>query len=106
MSRRKKHASLNFHEPILPGSISPSYLACGKSNCSCAGTKPVLHGPYYRWTGLIDNKRKTITLHSSIVEECQKRIENYKKLLLEFEKVKKAALKNAPWNNMQKKNPP
>ena len=82
---------------ILPGSISPSYLACGKKNCACYGKNPKLHGPYYRWTGFINNKKTTVTISGDVLYESQKRIDNYKQLMEEIESIKINALKNAPW---------
>lgn len=92
----KKHKiKIILNGEILPGSISSSYLRCGRKNCSCQGSK--LHGPYFRWTGFIDNKRTSVTISENVALECLKRIDNYKKLMAKIEKLKIKALANAPW---------
>ena len=98
MSRQKKHIyQITTPGEILPGSISMVFLACGKKNCACTGKEPKLHGPYYRWTGLINNKRTTVTLSESDAKEAQKRNDNYKKFMEKIDLIKEKALKNAPW---------
>jgi len=100
--QKKQPHKIILSGEILPGSVSASFLACGKKNCACSGEKPRLHGPYYRWTGFINNKKTTVTLHASIIEETQKKIENYKELLNEIETIKIKALNNAPWTKLKK----
>lgn len=85
--------------PILPGTISTAYAKCGKVNCACASDPAKLHGPYFRWTGLINKKQTTITLDRDSARECSLRIKNYKKLLKVWDALIKAAIKNAPWDS-------
>ena len=66
----------------------------------------MLHGPYYRWSGYIDGKHRSLTISKEEAEEAQRRIDNYKKILEEIEKIKKDSLLNAPWIQMRKKKPP
>jgi len=104
MSRAKKHfIKINIKGKVLPGSISPSYLSCGKKNCSCLAETPKLHGPYFRWTGFLDGKRKTVTLDPAIVDEALTRIKNFKLLMEAIENIKSKALNEAPWISMSKK---
>ena len=90
---------LNSPAPILPGSVSTAMARCGKKTCKCHENLSQRHGPYYRWTGLIDGKRKTVTLTRVEAKECQRRIKNFKKLQAALAKIVKAALKTAPWTD-------
>ena len=90
---------IDKNSPILPGSISTAYAKCGKKNCVCSNNPAKLHGPYYRWTGLIDKRQTTIALNKLSALECSRRIKNYKKLVKEWDALIRAALKNAPWNS-------
>ena len=97
MSRHKITIAKNL--PILPGTISTAYGKCGKKNCICWKDSSKLHGPYYRWTGLIDGKQTTITISKSVAKECSRRIKSYKQLIKQWDSIMKKALKNAPWND-------
>lgn len=83
--------------PILYGTISTAKSRCGKPNCACKSENPKLHGVYYRWTGLINGKRTTITLSKEEAIECQKRIRRYRKLKKQFDNELKKAITRAPW---------
>ena len=103
MSRnKKKMLEISVPSPILPGSISTAESKCGKKNCACRGNPPKLHGPYYRWTGLINGKQTTKTISKEIAEECEKRIANFRLLQQKVKKVMIDAIENAPWKNGKK----
>lgn len=89
--------TINFEGPILPGSISSTMAKCGKPNCACKDKEPKLHGPYYRWTGVIDRKRTTVTIDEKTMEECRRRIEKYRRFQEKIDQLLAEALKNAPW---------
>jgi len=93
-----KKVVLEIELPILQGTISKSMLPCGKPNCICKSKRPKLHGPYYRWTGMIDGRRTSRTLNEKTSKECERRIRNYRKLQKQIDRILKNALKNAPWN--------
>jgi hypothetical protein len=95
MSRTKFKIEIEF--PIMLGTISKTMLPCGKPNCTCKAKVPRLHGPYYRWTGLINGKRTSKTLSKEVALECSRRIENYRKLQKKIDQLLKLGLKNAPW---------
>lgn len=101
MSREKKQKNtlISLKEPILPGSISISYLPCGKETCLCKTDTKYWHGPYYRWSGFIEGKRTTRNIPPELVKECKIRIKNYQKLIEEWDKLMQQALKDAPWNS-------
>lgn len=83
--------------PILPGSVTTAMARCGKTTCKCREDPSQRHGPYYRWTGLIDGKKTTVTLTAEEAKECQRRIRNLQKLQAMLAKIVRAALQTAPW---------
>ena len=89
--------TITFEGPILPGSISSATGKCGQPKCACKDKKPKLHGPYYRWTGAIDGKRTTVTINKETMEECGRRIENYRTLQKKIDQLLAEALNDAPW---------
>ena len=97
MSRTK--ISIVSDGPILPGSISTAQSQCGKQNCACKEKPPKLHGPYYRWTGVLDGKRTTKTISKEVAAECEKRIDKYRDLQQKIDKILEEALAEAPWNS-------
>lgn len=86
-----------FEWPVLPGSVSTATSQCGKPNCACKGQPPRLHGAYYRWTGFIGGKRTTKTISRQTALECKRRIQNFRKLQREIERLVRASLDDAPW---------
>ncbi len=85
--------------PLLPGSISTARSTCGKPNCACKAQPPKLHGPYYRWTGIVAGKRTTITLTKDEGQECQRRIKNYHHLKNQLDRLLSQDLEAAPWKH-------
>lgn len=84
--------------PILTGTVSAATAKCGRKNCRCKTDKSYLHGPYYRWTGILEGKRTTITLTEEEAKECERRIKNWKELQEKLAKVVKQSLDAAPWS--------
>jgi len=85
--------------PLLPGSISTARSTCGKPNCACKAHPPKLHGLYYRWTGIAEGKRTTITLTKKEAQECEHRIKNYHHIKKQLDKLLRQGLTKAPWKN-------
>jgi hypothetical protein len=94
---------LEFDGPIMQGTISKTMLPCGKPNCACKGKRPKLHGPYFRWTGLINGKRTSRTISEKAAKECERRIENYRKVQKKLDEFLKMGLENAPWLEKEKR---
>lgn len=94
---KSKKITLSVNGPILSGSVYKSEIKCGKNNCHCKDGKK-LH-VIYQWSGNIDGKNTSRGLTIEMFEECQIRIENYKKLRNQFNEAVEFALKNAPWIN-------
>lgn len=88
---------IEFDGPILAGSISTARSQCGKQNCACKGKNPILHGTYYRWTGIIAGRRTTKTITAELARECKRRIQRYKKLNKQLDLLFQQALQEAPW---------
>ena len=83
--------------PILDGSVSTATAKCGNKNCGCQKDKKKWHGPYYRWTGKIGEKRTTVTLSEDQAKECEKWIASCRDLLLQIETLLKKTKNDAPW---------
>lgn len=73
--------------PILYGAISTAKAKCGNPTCKCHRHPKRLHGPYYRWTGIIRGKRTTKTISKKMALECQRRIKNYKIFQKQLQKI-------------------
>ena len=95
--------TIEFEGPILSGSISSAKSRCGKPGCACKSKPPKLHGTYYRWTGVIEEKRTTKTISREVANECKIRIARYNKFKRQVDSLLKQALLDAPWNSNQKK---
>ena len=93
-----KKITLRVTLPLLPGCVSTARSTCGKPNCRCKAKPPKLHGPYFRWTGLLAGKPTTKTLTSAEARECRRRIAHYRTLEKQIRQLVRHALKNAPWN--------
>lgn len=89
--------------PILFGTISTTQGTCGKPACKCHTGPKYHHGPYYRWTGVLDGKPTTITLQKEVARECEKRIRNYKAFQKQLKRILNESIKAAPWKS--KKSP-
>jgi len=48
--------------PFCRGTLSKTYLTCGKPSCACARDPSRRHGPYYQWTVMEKGKVKHRTL--------------------------------------------
>ncbi len=89
---------LRLDWPLLPGCISKAYSRCGQPGCACKGRPPRLHGPYYRWTGLVAGKPTTITLDPAEARECQRRIKRFRSLQKRLRRWIAEGMRWAPWN--------
>lgn len=89
---------LRLDWPLLPGCISTAHSRCGRPRCVCRGRPPKLHGPYYRWTGLLDGKPTTITLSAAEARECERRIRRFRRLQERLRRWLDHAMRHAPWN--------
>lgn len=101
--KNEKKINISVPSPILPGTISTAMSKCGTPKCSCKAVPPKLHGPYYRWTGIIDGKQTTRTISKETAGECEKRIANFRILQNKVKQLMRQALEDAPWiKNAQK----
>ena len=94
-----KKITIDADGPILPGSVSVAESKCGKQNCACKAKPPQLHGPFYRWTGVLNGKRTTKSISKEMAHECERRIQNYRRLQKKLDHFLGKALENAPWND-------
>jgi len=100
-----KRTSFPISLPLLPGCVSTARSTCGKPNCACKDKPPKLHGPYYRWTGIIEGKHTTKTLTPGQALECRKRIRNFRALQHKLRQLLHRALQNAPWKERSSARP-
>jgi hypothetical protein len=98
IARPAKTVTLHVILPLLPGCVSTARSTCGKPNCRCKAKPPKLHGPYFRWTGLLEGKPTTKTLTPAEARECRRRIAHYRTLEKQIRQLVRLALKDAPWN--------
>ena len=87
--------------PFLPGCISTARSRCGQPGCACKGQPPKLHGPYYRWTGLVAGKPTTITLSAKEARECQRRIKRFRRLQKRLRRWIGQGMQCAPWRDRE-----
>jgi hypothetical protein len=102
MSSKKQ--TITLIGPILPGSLSTATSQCGQSYCICHRDPAKLHGPYYRWTGVIDGKRTTKTITKEQYEECKRRIKKYRLFQKKLDRLLAQSIEEAPWLAAEKVN--
>jgi hypothetical protein len=98
MSRENEPIVLTSPGPVLPGRVSQARAQCGKRNCRCRTDPAKRHGPYYRWTGILEGKSTTVTITKEEAQECARRIRNWKRLQKKLALLVTQALARAPWN--------
>lgn len=94
-----KNTTIKITLPILNGSLTTATAKCGNESCRCHKSKKYWHGPYYRWSGILDGKRTTVTLSGDQIEMCKKAIENFRQLKSLEEKLfveSMQIIKNSP----------
>ncbi len=88
--------------PILYGCVSTLKSSCGKPNCACKANPPKLHGPYYQWSGVIKGRITSRKISKDVAEECQRKINNYKKLQKKIKDLVNEELKNVQWGSKKR----
>lgn len=88
--------------PILYGCVSTLKSSCGKPNCACKANPPKLHGPYYQWSGVIKGRITSRKISKDIAEECQRKINNYRKLQKKIKDLLDEELKNVQWGSKKR----
>jgi hypothetical protein len=83
-SARKRFAALKGEVTALglvrSGSLVRRYVACGRPSCRCMAETPLLHGPYYEWSGKLGGKTRTLRLSEQQAKLCAEWIGNDKRL--------------------------
>ena len=54
--------------PFCRGTLSQTYLTCGKPGCACARGAAHRHGPYYQWTVMEKGRISHRTLRPAVAE--------------------------------------
>ncbi|MBF0104478.1 MAG: hypothetical protein HQM16_04020 [Deltaproteobacteria bacterium] len=99
MERKQEEIEIKTAGPVLPGSVTIAMAKCGKPTCVCQTDPEKRHGPYYRWTGVVDGKRTTITITEKEASECRRRIKNWNRFQQKLTLIIKNAMSRAPWND-------
>jgi hypothetical protein len=100
--RQRARVEISVPGPVLPGMIAIFKPKCGQKHCRCATDSEFRHGPYYRWSGLLDGRRTTVNLSKEEAKECQRRINNWRKLQKQLASITDQALQGAPWTTRKK----
>lgn len=76
LRQRKAELLRRFPIPddLLPGSLSQSYLRCGKPTCHCAHPKDRGH-PIWTLTFMVHGKKHTQHIPKDWVEQVQRRVQ-------------------------------
>ena len=67
-------------KPFLPGTLTKQYRICGKSNCKCIDKKEPKKHPFFQLSYMLENKRSSIYISKSEVDQAEEMTETYRKL--------------------------
>ena len=67
-------------KPFLPGTLTKQYRICGKPNCKCIDKKAPKKHPAFQLSYMLENKRSSIYISKSDVDQAEEMTENYRKL--------------------------
>jgi hypothetical protein len=73
--RKRKHEKLRqfaIPDDMLPGSLSRSFVTCGKPTCHCATGEG---HPHYTLTFMSDGKRRVVHIPETLVDQVRRRVE-------------------------------
>ena len=65
-------------------------MKCSHKGCRCHADPPMLHGPHYNWTRMVEGKTKTVRLTedlAKIIEEWISNMRRVEKIVMEMENV-------------------
>ena len=67
-------------KPFLPGTLTKQYRICGKPNCKCIDKKEPKKHPFFQLSYMLENKRSSIYISKSEVDQAEEMTETYRKL--------------------------
>ncbi len=67
-------------KPFLPGTLTEQYRICGKPNCKCIDKKEPKKHPAFQLSYMLENKRSSIYISKSEVEQADEMTKAYRKL--------------------------
>ncbi|MEA1981082.1 MAG: DUF6788 family protein [candidate division Zixibacteria bacterium] len=67
-------------KPFLPGTLTKQYRVCGKPNCKCIDKKAPKKHPAFQLSYMLENKRSSIYISKSDVDQTEEMTKAYKKL--------------------------
>jgi hypothetical protein len=65
---------------VCSGSILERMKVCGKPNCRCAKTPPVLHGPYFEWSWPEEGHLAHKIVSREQADVIRRSIDNYREI--------------------------
>ena len=84
MKKHKQLETLFFEllqlKPFLPGTLTKQYRICGKPNCKCMDKKEPKKHPAFQLSYMLENKRSSIYISKSEVEQAEEMTAAYRKL--------------------------
>ena len=64
----------------LPGTLIERRVRCGRANCRCHASPPVLHGPYWQWTRKVAGKTVTRLVPDEQLDDYRQWLDNHRRL--------------------------
>jgi hypothetical protein len=77
---QKLQAALTRIGYFRRGSVGSRMIRCGRPDCHCNASPPLLHGPYYAWTRKVNGKTVTVYLYEEQAKLMQEWIENGRRM--------------------------
>ena len=77
---------------VCVGSITRSWLTCGKPSCICHRDRARRHGPYYYWTRKVAGRTQSRMLDESLLHLYEQGIRNHRKLDALIERMRELSL--------------
>lgn len=99
----KKKSNIEINGPIINGSVTIAYAKCGQKNCRCHADRKAMHGPYYRWSGMVDGRKTTRTIDLALAQKIKSWIKNYQKLQKKIDQLIKDTLESEEWEKKETK---
>ena len=79
-TRHRLATELGRIDGVLPGSVIPRRMRCGKPDCACKTDPTALHGPYIQWTRTVNGKTVTEYLNPEQLARYQPWFDNARRL--------------------------
>jgi hypothetical protein len=92
--------------PALPGTLIQRHVRCGRANCRCHASPPILHGPYWQWTRKINGKTITRLIADEQLDDYRQWLDNHRRLRALVAELEDLTLAIADADPRAKRKPP